>query len=289
MLKKIGYSVLCILLGAVFIFSAITKLYPIEPFEYTFVDLGISNWKLAPFIARFFIGLEFFIGALLILNLRIKTTCKIAAAALALFSLYLVGLIFLTGNKGNCGCFGNYFFMTPAQALAKNLIMLALLWLLYKYYDGVLLFSPSGYLPTTYRRVALRMANSPLWGAGGLCYFLAIASLITPHILNYVDMDYSEAYLSVHEDHYKLELDSLYKNAKINVPPASLSTGKHVLAFMSLTCPHCRVAAKKMKIIKERNPEISMYFILNGDDNKIEPFFEETHAENIPYCILLGS
>ena len=53
-------------MGLVFIYSGYTKLYPIEPFEFTFVDLGIAGWKSAPFIARFMIGLEFLIGFLLI-------------------------------------------------------------------------------------------------------------------------------------------------------------------------------------------------------------------------------
>src|SRR5258708_3348656 len=106
MLKKLIFIVLSMLMGAIFIFSGYTKLYPIEPFEYTFVDMGVAGWKLAPFIARFFIGLEFFIGILFFCNIKIRTTAKISIAVLVFFSLYLIGLIFLTGNKGNCGCFG---------------------------------------------------------------------------------------------------------------------------------------------------------------------------------------
>ena len=59
-------------MGMVFLYSGYTKLYPIEPFELTFVDLGIGGWRLAPFIARFMIGLEFMIGLLLMLSLYIK-------------------------------------------------------------------------------------------------------------------------------------------------------------------------------------------------------------------------
>lgn len=265
MLKKIAFVILSVLLGAVFILSAYTKLYPIEPFEYTFVDLGIANWKLAPFIARFFIGLEFFIGALFILNIRVKATCKIAGGALIFFSLYLLGLIFIVGNKGNCGCFGNYFFMTPLQALIKNAIMLLIIVVLYKKHDGF-----------------------KFRGVNILFYILVIAAFVLPHMLNYVDFSYSQAYLFKHDKDFKLELDSLYNHAEVNTPPQSLRTGKHVIAFMSLTCPHCRVASKKMKIMKDRNPNISIYFVLNGDEEMLAPFFEDTKAKNIPFCILLG-
>src|SRR5690554_1640604 len=116
MIKKGVLVFLCILMGAVFIFSGYTKLYPIEPFEYTFVDIGMAGWQLAPFVARLLIGLEFLIGVLLVFNLHLrKIIYKTGIALLLFFSVYLVLLIFFTGNKGNCGCFGSHLEMTPLQ------------------------------------------------------------------------------------------------------------------------------------------------------------------------------
>ncbi|MFL5752499.1 MAG: MauE/DoxX family redox-associated membrane protein [Bacteroidia bacterium] len=266
MLKQFLLGLLSCLLGAVFIFSAYTKIYPIEPFEFTFVDLGVANWRIAPFLARFFIGLEFFIGVLLLLNIKMKFSARLTMATLVFFSLYLIGIMAFYGNTGNCGCFGNYFTMTPLQALIKNVIMLALTWLIYKFHSGV-----------DYKRFTNYILGIVL-----------IASFVMPHVLNYVDLDYSQAYLDSPQDQFKLELDSLYKDAKVNVPPKDLSSGKRIIAFMSLTCPHCRIAAKKMRIIHERNPAIPMYFILNGEDAELKPFFEDTKTENIPWCMLLG-
>lgn len=266
MLKQFLFSLLSCLLGAVFIYSAYAKLYPIEPFEFTFVDLGVANWRLAPFIARLFIGIEFFIGLVLIFNIKVKLINKLSIATLVFFSVYLTGLLLLSGNKGNCGCFGTRLAMTPLQALIKNIIMIGLSWVLYRYHAGL-----------DYKKLAKYVIG----------VFL-LTSLSLPHILNYVDLSYSEAYLNSPEDQFKLELDSLYKDAKINNPPKTLSTGKHLIAFMSLTCPHCRIAAKKMRIIHERNPGISMYFVLNGDDFNIKPFQEETETKDIPWCKLNG-
>jgi uncharacterized membrane protein YphA (DoxX/SURF4 family) len=263
---KIILFLLSITLGLVFIYSGYTKLYPIEPFELTFVDIGISGWKLAPFIARFMIGLEFFIGIMLISSLYVKFTQKLTIATLAFFCVYLLLVILNTGNNGNCGCFGNAISMTPLQAIIKNIIMIAASLVLLIYHKGINLTSLGKWLSITF----------------------AFTSLAMPHILNYVDFSYSQAYLTKKEDQFKLELDSVYKDAKKHTPPKSLSNGKHVLAFMSLTCPHCRIAAKKMKLIKEKNPAISIYFILNGEDKNINPFFEETKATNIDYCILNG-
>jgi uncharacterized membrane protein YphA (DoxX/SURF4 family) len=350
MLKKVIFAILCSLLGAVFIFSGYTKLYPIEPFEYTFVDIGFINWQAAPFVARILIGLEFLIGILLLLNLNPrKIAYKLGILALLIFCIYLILLIFLSGNKGNCGCFGSSISMTPLQALIKNAVMLIIFFVLYKFYDD------SYYKKFTKGFIIefnlLIIAALVMWGGTHflkwhlpylldvffeVCFifratFLGAVTLITllknknkteenialnnyavndskpsnnkmrllvvvsllasfamPFILNPVELNYSEAYLNRPADHFKLELDSLYNNATHGVPPKTLSNGKHILAFMSLTCPHCRIASNKMRIIHERNPEIPFYFILNGEDKNLVPFFENTHTEDIPHCMLLG-
>ncbi|MGZ4088891.1 MAG: MauE/DoxX family redox-associated membrane protein, partial [Bacteroidia bacterium] len=193
-------------------------------------------------------------------------TIKLTLASLLMFSLYLVFIIIKDGNRGNCGCFGNAIYMTPAQALVKNAIMFGVAILLWVFYDGF----------------NCGKAGKFLMGA------TVIASFALPHILNYVDFDYSKAYLNKPEDHFKLELDSLYKDAKLNTPPQSLRQGKHIIAFMSATCPHCRIAAKKLRLFKEKNESLPIYIVLNGDDDKFKFFFEDTKATNIPYCKLNG-
>jgi hypothetical protein len=213
------------------------------------------------------IGLEFLIGFLLIFGLYVRGfSIKLAIGSLIFFSAYLIIIMISSGNNGNCGCFGTAIVMTPLQALIKNAIMLVVCYFIYKYYEGF-----------NFRKV-----GKWLFGA------LFLTSFALPHILNYVDFSYSETYLTKKEDHYKLELDSVYKYAKIHKAPTTLSQGKHIIAFMSLTCPHCRIAAKKMRLMKEKNPNISMYLILNGDYDKLQPFFEDTKARNIDYCVLNG-
>ncbi|MFN5459705.1 MAG: MauE/DoxX family redox-associated membrane protein [Bacteroidota bacterium] len=265
-LKKILLFLLSVFTGLIFIYSGYTKLHPIEPFEFTFVDLGIGGWQTAPFLARFLIGLEFLIGILMISGVRVRQTALITIGTLLMFSVYLIFILIKEGNNGNCGCFGNAIVMTPVQALIKNVFLLVISFMLFKFYEGF-----------DYRRFGV-------W----LILLFSVASLSMPHVLNYVDFDYSASYLVPKENFFKLELDSLYKDAKLNVPPKNLKNGKHVLAFMSMSCPHCRIAAKKMRIMKEKNPGLPIYFILNGDNDKIKPFFDDTKARNIKFCILNG-
>jgi uncharacterized membrane protein YphA (DoxX/SURF4 family) len=284
MLKKIVLVFLCALLGAVFLFSGYTKLYPIEPFEYTFVDLGFINWQVAPFISRILIGLEFFIGILLLFNISLrKIAYRSGIAVLLIFCVYLILLIFFTGNKGNCGCFGTYIQMTPLQALIKNAIMLGGFFILYKYHDGW--WKKNIPQQPTNLHTPSQKGNKKIQL---LTLLLFVSSFAMPFILNPVELNYSEAYLNKPEENFKIELDTLYKYATLNVPPKTLSQGKHIIAFMSLKCPHCRIAANKIRIIHERNPSIPFYFVLNGDEKNLKSFFEETHTEDIPHCMLVG-
>jgi hypothetical protein len=167
----------------------------------------------------------------------------------------------LRGNKGNCGCFGSYLEMTPLQALIKNCGMLAILVVLYKFNKGWELDKKWRY-----------MLLLPL-----------ITAFTTPFILNPIEFNYTEAYLNKPEKNFKIPLDSLYNNATLNIPPRELSKGKHILAFLSLTCPHCKIAATKLRIIHKRAPEIGIYFVLNGDKEDLKSFFEENNSETIPH------
>jgi hypothetical protein len=156
--------------------------------------------------------------------------------------------------------------MTPLQALIKNIMMITALFILDRFYNG---WEPG----------KLKVYIVPL---------ICLASLVSPFILNPVELNYSEAYLNKPEDRIFLPLDSLYNSATLSSPPKSLSQGKHILIFLSLKCKHCRVAAQKVRIIHERNPAIPIYFVLNGDKKDLKDFFEDTGTKNIPHCMLLG-
>ena len=265
MIKKILFITLTVLLGLVFIFSGLTKLYPVELFELTLIDLKVSNWITAPVLSRLMIATEFFLGALLVLNFSLrKFTLKATAAILVVFTIYLIIQLAIEGNKGNCKCFGNVLIMSPLEAIIKNLVMLAVAVVLFIWHKGFVL---------PFKKLIMIL--------------VLLASLSMPFILN--PPDFIMAYQARPETvGYKMNLDTLYNSTDIQKPVVDLRKGKHIIAFMSLTCRHCRIGAYKLHIIKKQRPEISMYLVLNGDNNKLEPFFADTKASNIPYIMLLG-
>jgi hypothetical protein len=262
---KVLAVALAIACGAVFILSAVTKLFPIEPFEYTFVELGITNWKLSVFAARFFIGFEFACGGLLILNLWLKRfTIPLVLFTLVFFIGYLILQIIHYGNNGNCGCFGTAFIFTPLQGIIKNIVLLAIATFIYIFHPN---FSFRFMKPIT--------------------LVLVIAAFVLPFILNPYDYDAALKNYSG-QLNYKIDLDTLYHSPEVPMPKAELRQGKWIVAFMSLTCPHCRIAAKKLHIMKLKNPNLPIYMFLNGKEEYLKPFFDDTRATNIPWSLFNG-
>jgi hypothetical protein len=256
-------------LGLIFIYSAWAKLLPvIETFEMSFIETGMANWYTAPVMARLLIGVEFFLGLLLIANYNLrKFTLPVTIGLLIFFIIYLLIQVIRNGNEGNCGCFGERIRMTPMMAVTKNLVMIFGCLFIYLF--------PAGW----------RIARN--WV---VMLLLAIPSLVLPFALNPIDYRYSSNNLD-EKVGYPLPLGLLYApedTSRVEVPTVELRKGKHVLAFLSLTCRHCRIAAKKMHLIKSRNPDISIYFVLNGEREHYHAFITETQASDIPSTYCLG-
>ncbi len=264
-MKKL-LSAVCILialaLGATFVYSAYTKTLPIQSFEYTIVEFTHMPWLLAALLARIFVGLEAALGLLIALHFfgYRKWVLKTALALLAVFSIYLVYLWAKAGNNVNCGCFGDQIWMSPSSSLLKNVVMIALILVLLRFHKG--LYFKWSWLTDT-------------------ILFLAV---ITTTFILYPIPPQQPQWLS--KGHFQLDLSSLYAAGKTDAPTIDLYKGKHVIAFFSLGCPHCRMAALKMHVMKEKNPALPFYMVLAGDDENLKPFFEKTQAQNIPYTRL---
>jgi hypothetical protein len=263
--KKILFTFLTVILGLTFIVSAVTKLYPVELFELTLIDIGVANWFLAPVFARLLIGVEFFLGILLLLNFRLtRFTLKATIALLVLFTFYLIFLWITAGNEGNCKCFGDIFYMTPVQSIIKNLIMLGIAVAIYIWHAG---------FDFKWKKVIIILS--------------VLIGFSLPFFLNPPDFIVSYRF-NTDETGYKLDLDTLYTSTDIAKPTIELRKDRHIVAFMSLTCPHCRIAGYKLFLIKKQMPEASIFMVLNGKPKHLSEFFADTKATNIPYMMLKG-
>ena len=103
-----------------------------------------------------------------------------------------------------------------------------------------------------------------------------MTSFTLPYILNPIDLGTAPV-----KYQKPLSLSELYRYD--TMPQTDLKTGKHIIAFMSLTCPHCQKAAYLINLIHKEHPDIPFYLVLNGHETQIPHFFEVTHADSIPH------
>lgn len=257
-LKRITGSILLLALSAVFLFSAGSKLWVIQPFEWSFIDILPIGITTASIVARLFIGLEILIAFFLLAHIFLKRfTYKAAITLLVLLTFYLILLLIKQGNNGNCGCFGEIAPMKPLTSIWKNLLMIAATASLFFLYPV-----------------------KPYKHQGWLGLGLAAVAFALPFILNPVYLSSEGRKL-----HEAINLDLIYQQGQ-PAPPVELRKGKHIIAFFSLTCPHCRKAAYLMQILHRQYPEIPFYVVLGGRQKDIASFFEETKSETLPHSLL---
>lgn len=127
-----------VLVAIMFLVSGIVKsgIGPMDPvwiFEKQLIDVGVATWDTAPLFARLIIALELAIGIGILQNHWLKRfVIPITAFVLVAFCVQLSYTIYVHGNNGNCGCFGNVIPMTPVQAIVKNVIALIMLVYIFK-------------------------------------------------------------------------------------------------------------------------------------------------------------
>lgn len=253
------------LLGILFLFSAYAKLFPVELFEYTFVDLGILPWSLSPWVARFFIGFEWFLGSLLLLNITGKNNIaiKITLAFLLLLTLYLVVIYALRGNEANCGCFGELWELSTLESILKNIVLITTTILLWAIHPGSLFKKYSMVINT----------------------ILFLTSFALPFILNPFTPG-GEPMVNKLSKGFPLEVSAIQKPEHPFPLTKDITKGKWLVGFFSLTCQHCKIAAYKISVIHQKNPDIPIYFILNGDVSDFNSFKEYSKMGDIPYSYM---
>jgi hypothetical protein len=265
-MKKLTVGLLSALMGILFILSAYFKLWPIEPFEYKIVGTSFFGWQSSVFVARIIIGIECAIGLLLLFSYKLQTTIKMTLALLVFFSVHLVYLIFWGHATADCGCMGSLLTLTPLQGLLKNIGMIVVCLLIYR------------------MRFDFEWKRFP-----HLEFYILLISTALVFIVNPVDLEHSETYLNRPFETFELNVDTVYTappSESVEHPVVDIRDKKYVLSFLSASCPHCRIAARKISVISAKNPAIPFYFFINGDSPDIKIFLEETETAHIPHSRL---
>jgi|LSQX01.3.fsa_nt_gb hypothetical protein len=262
--KLISLRILSVMLGLFFIFSAYVKLFPIEILEISIVETGLVGWTLAPIFARLLLASEFALGVFLIMNIKPKLVNIFVMLSLLVFSIYLSIILIFQGNSVNCNCFGLFMIMNPFESILKNILMIALSVLLY------------------FKNTAVDYKKDWLVIGVGAVLVSSIPFIINPPVFDKSKFGYEI------EEPYLMDLSVVYDDADVEQPKIDLREGKHLIAFYSSNCQHCVVAAYSLQLISKRNPDLSFYFFINGDEHDINEFHNLTKSGHVPHSILLA-
>lgn len=243
-----------IVIGGSFIFSGIAKLPTLERFGWTIAETGWFGWTVSEWLARIIIGGELFIGILFICQLGLKRIARpLAVFTLVFFTFYLLFILSKYGNEANCGCYGEIVPFTTKESILKNILLL-------------ILVGTSFYFRFQWKN---RFSS---WAIG----ILFLLSVLIPFFILPPDSIYLQ--LNYPEKHEKFPSEIVRK-----FYPAIKDHHKYILAIVSPSCKYCKKAATRMRIMKERHPELPLFFAFGKGKEKLPAFFEETHATNIPF------
>ena len=245
---KIVSKILQLLLGITFLFSAYTKAVGPGFFEITLMDQGIAPDRIiASYLARFFIGLEFALGFLMFLPFYVKRLMQFTFFLLGGFTLHLIYL-WSIGDTDNCGCFGEMISMTPEQSIIKNMIMLAIAF------------------------VVFRLAQTKK------------IKIIIPIVFSAATIISMWIILPI-PNHKEFPFESFtHFETRGRV---DLSSGENLVAIFNLDCEHCQQAATELGELKrnqENFPELYVLYFQEGSTTVED--FESITQSSFPYDLI---
>jgi uncharacterized membrane protein YphA (DoxX/SURF4 family) len=245
-----------LILGANFLLSAYSKLPSIEVFGWTIAESTPFNWTVSEWLARLVIGLEFFLGIVFILQLFTKKIAVPFSIFLILFfSAYLIYILSAYGNESNCGCYGEMIPLSTKESLYKNGVILLLLLLAVKF---------SYEIKFKFNKIAALLFAAL---AFGLPFYFSPPASITIFTEKKIENEIVPLGL--------IQEDENFFEGK-----------KKIIATVSPTCKYCKKAAKRMGILKKRNPEIPFLLVMAGHKDHLNEFYEVTRAKNIPLIFM---
>ncbi len=258
--KLILSWIIRILISALFLVSAYAKIYhdPSAYFSITtfeakqLVPLGFDV-TFSAFLSRILIGFEFTLGLLILLPFFLKRIVVPATIGmLAFFTVHLLIQIYLTGNQGNCGCFGSLLPMTPLEAIIKNVLAIILLILLMRFLE---------------QDESHHKKWIPLW----LSYVL-----VTSIIFVFIPIKSTE----INIGDYSIEMANDVQNvgpiqstSEFGAKFPYVDNGKVLLCFFAAGCDHCKSTIRSLDSLKT---------IYHSDFPKIEILFMDEETEKIP-------
>ena len=246
-----GKSTLKVLLGLVFIVSAILKIVDMDRFEIYIYSYHFFNLNFSFLAARFAIILEMVLGVGLISHTLHKLYWWGSMVMLAGYSLLLIYALTL-GRTDSCHCFGDFLQLDPKQSLIKNGVLMLLFLLIYRMESW----------KTPFRWLILILA--------------IMASTIGVFVASPPD-NYTPNY----NPDYNLQterFDTMLDEAPLD--SLNLREGKQVVCLFSTGCDYCQMAARKLSLMQQFYgfPEENITYLFVGNEEGIAKFYDQSES-----------
>ena len=249
MTNPLGKSALKVLLGLVFVVSAVLKLFDMDKFEIYIYSYHFFSLNPSFMVARLAIIIELVLGIGLISHCLHKLMWWGSIAMLAGYSLLLIYAMYL-GRTDSCHCFGDFLQLDPKQSLIKNAVLM-------------LLFLP-----------IYRMES---WKAPFRWLILCLTVMISAIAVFVISPPDNLTSNSDPEQNLQTEL---FNEMLDDVPldALNLREGKQVICFFSTSCEVCQLAAHKLSLMQQFYdfPKENITYLFMGNEESIAKFYEES-------------
>lgn len=250
-------TIIRILIGLMFIVSAVLKIFSLDTFEIYIYSLDFFGFVFSGFVARCVIAAELLLGSFLIAKFLYKPTWWLTMAMMVVFTLFLV-YVALFRNDANCHCMGELVELNPAWSIVKNLVLILLLLLIRKEDDW------------HFRgKVALGIS-------------LLVASIAVPFALFPMDSFYQ----IFSREEQKVDMAKFSQFMQDSTAQAlQLDRGDYVIGYLASGCKYCKISVTKIHTIFQNNQLDStrLVFMIWGSEKSVRGFQEETETQGYRY------
>ena len=240
-----------VLLGLVFIASAILKIVDMDQLEIYIYSYHFFSLNFSFLVARAAIILELVLGIGLVSNTLHRLYWWGSMVMLFGYTLLLIYALII-GRTDNCHCFGDFLQFDPKQSLVKNGVLMLLFLLIYRVEEW----------KTPYRWLILCLA--------------IMVSTIGVFVASPPD-NYTPAYAP--EQNLQIELfNEMLDDAPLD--SLHLKEGKQVVCIFSTGCEYCQMSARKLSLMQQFYgfPADRITYVFMGSEEGITKFYERSES-----------
>jgi uncharacterized membrane protein YphA (DoxX/SURF4 family) len=311
-LKKYLPWIIRIFIFLLFMISAFSKMFPVWAFEKQLVDVGITSWCHAHFLARLIIAGELAIGIAILQPHYLRSiVIPVTVLLLVAFNAHLfIEMVDHGPMSGNCGCFGQVIPMTPLEAFIKNIILIALLVYLFfivrdkekgqnKFFYLIFLylatslfmfivfpFCPCKNIDIGKATAGVRDAVIHTVGKSDSSFTVIQAVTGKEASVNGSDPPKDTVIAKPAEKGPAKTRSRFAQFTSFGDKTVNLDEGKKILCFFAPGCDHCQETAREIGILSRTTGFPPVYILfMNEEADKIPEFFSFAN-HTFPYKII---